>query len=329
MKKQEKIGSYFLKEKNIDFIKSGCDILDLVLGGGWAIGRFSNVVGDASTGKSAIAGEASTNFNRQYPKGRIFMHEVESAYDFGYAEMMGAPINDMIFVRDEIDDSDTVEGLFNYVEKEVIAKAKKEPSLYILDSQDFLTDKSEKGRKIDEGTYGGEKNKLLNRFYRQHVRDLEKARVHFMVLSQTREKIGVSFGRKWRVTGEGALKFAASQRIQLADLGKINKTIDGITYSVGMKIKANCFKNKVGIPYKTCEFPFYTGFGIDNNEASLNFLEENKALDGLGISSIRKEIKRLRDEKDIELEKKIEERVAKVWNDVLIKILPKRSKYGD
>lgn len=381
--KQEKIGNYFTQEKKLDFIKSGCHLLDLVLGGGWAIGRVSNVVGDNSTGKSLIAIEACANFAQQYPKGRIVYHEVESAFDEGYAEMLGMPLDLTTFVRDEIDDYDTVEGLFNYLDKEVLSKASKEPVLYILDTQDFLTDKAEKSRKIDDGTYALEKNKLLNRLYRQLVRNMEKSKVHFMVVSQTRDNINVSFGRKWRVTGEGALKFAASQRIQLADLGKIPKTVRGITSSAGIRVKANCFKNKVGLPYRTCEFPLYFGFGIDSNEASLNWLKEVNGLDELGIGEgythkdiyenlnklqlenifkrelkvnelktvsdmqtllcehwclrkggrkkspggIQEVAKRLREEGDKELEKKIQEKVTQIWNEIQTDFLPKRKKY--
>jgi intein/homing endonuclease/RecA/RadA recombinase len=49
--KEERVGNYFLKEKELKFISSGCQILDCVLGGGWPLGRISNVIGDASSNK--------------------------------------------------------------------------------------------------------------------------------------------------------------------------------------------------------------------------------------------------------------------------------------
>jgi RecA/RadA recombinase len=383
--KKKKIGNYFTNEKSLDFIPSGCQLLDLILGGGWAVGRVSNVVGDESTGKSLVASEACANAIKTFPKGRIFYHEVESAYDKQYGEMLGMPVDKMTFVREKINDYDTVEGYFNYLEREVIRKFKGEPSLYILDSQDFLTDNAEKKRNIEDGTYAQEKNKLLNSLYRQHVRNLEKCKVHLMIISQTREKIGVTFGRKWKVTGEGALKFAASQRIQLAELGKIKKTVRGVESSYGIKIKANCFKNKVGVAYRTCEFPLYFGFGMDTNEASLNWLKGVNGLDGIidvgysykdienldketlnelankhlkqilhpeallerelreflceewklnsrikkrgGGQNIAETAKKLREEGDKELEKKIAKRTVEVWNEIETEFLPKRSKY--
>ena len=47
----EKIGNYFLENKNLEFVSSGCKILDCVLGGGYPLGRIANIVGDKSTGK--------------------------------------------------------------------------------------------------------------------------------------------------------------------------------------------------------------------------------------------------------------------------------------
>jgi RecA/RadA recombinase len=42
--------SYFVSEKpGINFISSGCTLLDCALGGGYAIGRIVNFVGDNST----------------------------------------------------------------------------------------------------------------------------------------------------------------------------------------------------------------------------------------------------------------------------------------
>jgi RecA/RadA recombinase/intein/homing endonuclease len=54
--------NYFLrKDKPIKFIDSGCTLLNKVLGGGWAIGRISNVVGDSASGKCVKDGYILNN----------------------------------------------------------------------------------------------------------------------------------------------------------------------------------------------------------------------------------------------------------------------------
>src|ERR1019366_3976564 len=87
-------GNYFSSPKTgIEFISSGCHNLDLALGGGWAEGRVSNIVGDKSTGKSLLAIEACANFAIKYPKGTIRYREAEAAFDRPYAEALGMPVD--------------------------------------------------------------------------------------------------------------------------------------------------------------------------------------------------------------------------------------------
>jgi recombination protein RecA len=353
-------GNYFIKDKsNLEFISSGCLLLDLVLGGGWALGRISNVVGDNSSGKTLIAIEACANFANQYPEGQIYYHETEAAFDTAYAESLGMPLDKIIFVRDIHPKGDVVEGWFDYLKKELlpsIKKSKKNPILYIMDTQDALGCDAEKKREVGEGSYNQEKNQILNRLYRELTDPLKEANVHLMVVSQTRDNIGVTFGRKWRVTGEGSLKFFASQRLQLAEVGKMKKTIRNVERPYGIKVRANCFKNKVGPPFRTCDFPIYFGYGIDGNEASLNFLREVKVLEKLSIKDynfkedsnkketskginkketstkritreINKLVNFLRNEGNLEIEKEISDLTKKMWNEIEIEFMPKRSKY--
>src|SRR4051812_44225583 len=75
-------GSYFTKPiSDIEFIPSGCKLLDLSLGGGWARRRISNIVGDKSTGKTLLAIEASANFAQMLKKRCVVRYrEVEDAF---------------------------------------------------------------------------------------------------------------------------------------------------------------------------------------------------------------------------------------------------------
>ena len=137
------------KKENIEFISSGCYLLDCVLGGGWPLGRMSNVIGDSSTGKSLMAIEACANFHHQYPNGKIYYLETESAFDLAYAEALGMPVNSVIFPADDLPDN-TVESWFEHLSL-VLAELEKNklPCLYIVDSLDALSDRAEKGRDID------------------------------------------------------------------------------------------------------------------------------------------------------------------------------------
>src|SRR6185295_11983985 len=93
-----------------DFFSSGCTLLDCVLGGGWALGRISNVVGDKAVGKTLLAIEAMANFGRRFPKGRIEYRESEAAFDEGIAATLRMPVDRVDIVR--VEKMRTVEDWF-------------------------------------------------------------------------------------------------------------------------------------------------------------------------------------------------------------------------
>src|SRR5260221_11413579 len=96
--KTELANNYFTNPKPAySFVKSGCTLLDCALGGGWALGRVVNIVGDKSTAKTALAVEALTNFVRDYPDGKAAYRDAEAAFDQGYSEAMGLPLEKVDF----------------------------------------------------------------------------------------------------------------------------------------------------------------------------------------------------------------------------------------
>src|SRR5216684_6169902 len=150
-----RLGNYFLQPKPLKFIHTGCTLLNCVIGGGWPLGRISNIKGDTSTGKSLLAIEACVNFARQYPQGKIFYREIESAFDTSYAAFLGMPL-------DRVDFGDgffTVEDVYEDISKILKDEAKAESGLYIIDSLDALSDRAELERDIDKGTFSANKPK--------------------------------------------------------------------------------------------------------------------------------------------------------------------------
>ena len=242
---------YFIANKKLTFFSSGCALLDMALGGGYAQGRVINVVGDKSTGKTLLAIEACANFALTFPKGIIRYKEAEAAFDKGYAEILGMPLDRVEFEED----FDTVEEF----EKDVKAfceriKKKRVPGLYIVDSLDALSDKAELGREIDKGSYGTSKARLMSEFFRRNKRTLQHAKVTLMIISQVRDKINATFGRKWTRSGGRAMDFYASQVLYLAEIKKLYKTVRGVKRAHGVVIRAKITKNKVGIPFREVDF---------------------------------------------------------------------------
>src|SRR5580698_4568626 len=117
--------------QRIQFVSSGCTILDCILGGGWPIGRIANIVGDRSTAKTALATEAVINFLRRYPDGLAFYRETEAAFDKNYALQMGMPLEKVDFGNED-EPLLTVEDFSRDLEAciEVSMKAK-QPAIYV------------------------------------------------------------------------------------------------------------------------------------------------------------------------------------------------------
>src|SRR3990172_8219866 len=95
-------GLYFSSTKtNIDFISSGCAVLDCVLGGGWPLGRIVNVVGDKSTGKTLLAMEAIANAFITYPS--IEAHYIEELKETDTPKLVILDCLDAITTRKELE----------------------------------------------------------------------------------------------------------------------------------------------------------------------------------------------------------------------------------
>lgn len=323
---EESKDNYFLspKKANLTFIHSGSHLLDCVLGGGWPLGRISNVVGDRSTGKTQIAIEACVNFANLFPTGHIKYHEAEAAFDEGYAETLGMPLDRVEFIQDAA----TVEELFEALTEE-IGLASKDPILYIVDSLDALSDKAEMDRGISEGTFGTQKPKQLSQMFRRLTKKIQKTRMHLMIVSQIRDKIGVTFGARHSRAGGKALDFYASQIIWLTELSKIKKVKNKIERIIGINIRAKCNKNKIGPPFRETEFPIIFSYGIDDFASCLLWLDsvgELKELD-LVKKDIPELLEILKRGEEPEIATLIKEMTIKKWYEIEATFMPKNKKY--
>lgn len=321
-------GSYFsAPKKNINFIHSGSKLLDLILGGGWAERRIGNIVGNASAGKTLITIEAARNFADKYPKAKVFHRETEEAWDDDYAKALGMPLQIVDRAR-----LDTVEDFFEDVEK-TVKTTTKQPMLYILDSLDAISSRAEMAREIDQGSYGTERAKQISQMFRRRIPSaMNKANLTMLIVSQVRQKVGVLIGRKWTVAGGEALSFYASQRIKLNQIEELTGTVRGIKRATGILVKADCFKNKVGLPFRECKFAIKFAYGIDDIKECIDFLETTNMLDDIELkkTGIKAYIANLKKQDRETYEKelaRIHATTEKAWYSIEREFLPKRSKY--
>lgn len=334
LKKAKAGGAYFTAPaQSIQFVSSGCVLLDCVLGGGWPMGRVVNVVGDKSTGKTLLAIEACANFKFRFPKGSIRYVEREFAFDVDYAEAVGLPPDEVDFVNT----IGTVEGLYDDIE--AVCKAQKavnvkeEPVLYVVDSLDSISDDAEMERGISDSSYGGNKAKKLSEFFRKKIGPLSEANVLLFIVSQVRDNIGAMFGEKHTRSGGKALDFYASQVLWLAHLKTLKAKRSGAERPTGAQIRAKCKKNKVGLPLRQADFYIRFGFGLDDVQSHLEWLEETGRLEEVELTktklpSFMSKLDTLSDSEYRALRKTLGTTVKSAWYEIEKEFLPTRRKYA-
>ena len=299
-----------------------------------------------------LAEEACINFLLKHPEGRIVYIETEAAFDRSYATKIGLNFDQKNRILDE--NINTVETLYNklvelsgileddeiekYTKKEKNDKIKINtiPTLVIVDSWDGLSDVAEMERDISEASFGGTRPKQSHALFRKLTRKITMANITLGIISQVKDNIGVSFGNKETIACKHAIEFWSSQRIWLAHLKNISKTIDGIEMTVGNLVKAKCAKNKVGRPHRICEFPVYYEMGINDLESNINWLSNISKLEKFDFTKYGIEMpKRLSSlvEKCIENEKLNEIRAdlsiysKKCWEEIETNFHPPYKKY--
>lgn len=278
------------------------------------MGRVVNLVGDSSSGKTLLAIEAAANFHREYPKGDILYVEAEAAFDRDYAESVGFP-DDAFMPNEENPEIITIEEFFDALGK--FLKDRKQPGLVILDSLDSLTDKEELEKGATEGSYGVRKAAVFSKQMRKYMQVIGKSNSMLLIISQTRDKIGVTFGEKKTRSGGKALRFYASQELWLSCKSKIHRTVDGERRVQGVTILAKTKKNRFAPAPREVELDLKYAYGIDDLTSCAGYL--GKSVRGVDKWDAQK------------YHKTVEEmipQVQKKWEDIEAKFKPVRRKYG-
>lgn len=315
------------------FVSSGSFLLDLALGGGWGRGRVSNIVGDKSSGKTLLAVEACANVSMRGGLERSRYGEAESAFDDEYAKLIGMP--------DGMGRPDAPLATVQEFESDLAAFLKERkgdrgsPGIYVLDSLDALSDNAEMAREMGEGSYGTGKAKAMSELFRRHIDGITQADIHLLIISQIRDKIGVTFGETKTRSGGRALDFYASQIVWLAETGKLKRTTRGIDRVVGAKVLAKVKKNKLGMPFREVEMHVLFRYGVDDQTSMLEWVKKHKAEDVLPepVAALTKQLAAARASGDRaalrQIDDALREGVGAVWDEVEESLQPPMSKYGD
>ena len=294
--------------KDISAISTGSISLDMALGiGGVPRGRVVEVYGPESSGKTTlclhIVAEA------QKAGGIAAYIDAAHALDIGYARKLGVCTDDLL-----ISQPDTGEQGLEIAEMLVRSGA---IDVLVIDSVAALVPKAELEGEMGDA-HMGVQARLMSQALRKLTGTIAKSQTCVIFINQIRMKIGVMFGNPETTTGGNALKFYASQRLDIRRIGAIKNGEE----VVGSRTRVKVVKNKVAPPFKEVEFDILYGTGISKEGDILdlavtqNFVEKSGSwfsFNGERIGQGReqgKEFFKAHPELMVELEKKLFEKAG-------------------
>jgi len=104
-----------------------------------------------------------------------------------------------------------------------------------------------------------------------------REKITLIFTNQLRQKLNaMAFSDPWTTSGGKALAFHASVRLRLKNVGTIKvKDKGGKDRVVGIKVRAQVVKNRMGPPLRAADFDIFFDRGIDNYGSWLGVLKDN------------------------------------------------------
>lgn len=236
-------------QDGIKRITSGVLAFDLMLGGGWPTNQWSEIIGDESSGKTAIAFKtiaanqaADPNWVALWVAAEDFVPE--------YASAIGVDLSRLWVVQNNV-----MEEVYDLVIRALDSRA---VDCIVIDSLPALVPGDEAEKQMEEFSVGlGAR--LTGKFLRKSGKAQKRSLVEEdrgctgLIINQWREKIGVMYGDNRTTPGGKAKNFHYFVRCEV----KRDEWLTDKDEKVGQAIKARTIKNKTFRPQQTAVVDFY------------------------------------------------------------------------
>lgn len=241
--------------QDVQSVPTGSLALDLALGvGGLPKGRIVEIYGPESSGKTTLVQHVIAN--AQAEGGTCAFIDAEHAVDISYARATGVDTDTLLFSQPSCGEEalEIADRLINSGDVSVCA----------IDSVAALTPRAELAGEMGEQTVGAQA-RMMGQAMRKLQGVCRRTDTLLIFTNQIRERVGVMFGSPETTPGGRALRFAASQRL---DIRRIETLKEG-NAPVANRVRVKVTKNKVASPLQVAEFTIRYGQGIDSAAETL------------------------------------------------------------
>ena len=284
--KDQKV-AFFLNDDsaptNVDgWVSTGCAMLDVAISnrpyGGLPIGRIAEITGLEQSGKSLVSAHLLAETQRQ--GGVAVLIDTETAVSREFLEAIGVDVAKLLYVS-----ADSVEQIFEFTEtiiEKVRTTQKDKLVTIVVDSVAAASTKKELAADYDKDGYATDKAIIISKAMRKITNLIGRQKITLVFTNQLRQKMNAMFGDPWTTSGGKALAFHASVRLRLKNMGQIKQKVNGSDKTIGMKVRCQVIKNRMGPPLRSADFEIYFDRGIDNYGSWLSVMKENKLLKQAG-----------------------------------------------
>ena len=297
----------------VNTFHSGSYVLDTILGWGYPEWRIVEIYGPESSWKTTLALHAIAEVQKRWHVAAFI--DAEHALDPNYARNLGVDTENLLLSQPDF--GEQALQIAEELARTWVVK------LIVIDSVAALVPKAEvEGDMWD--SYIWLQARMMSQWLRKLTSILAKTWTTAIFLNQIRSKIWVMFGNPETTTGWNALKFFASQRIEIRRGEKLEESKE----QVGYKAKVKVVKNKIAPPFKAAEIIIRFNQWIDKIadivEAAMffGFITRSWAFYTLGdqkvqgkekLYSLIKENDQIRESLEKEIQNKI--KAIRIWKE--------------
>ena len=259
------------------WVSTGAAMLDVAISnrpyGGIPVGRITELTGLEQSGKSLLSAHILAETQKQ--GGVAVLIDTETAVSREFFDAIGVDVSKLLYVS-----VDTVEDIFETIEtiiEKVRTSDKTKLVTIVVDSVAAASTKKEMEADYDQDGYATAKAIIISKAMRKITNTIGRQKIAVIFTNQLRQKLNaMAFSDPWTTSGGKALAFHSSVRLRLKNVGQIKMKVDGHDKIVGISVRAQVVKNRLGPPLRSADFDIFFDRGIDNYGGWLKVMKDNK-----------------------------------------------------